>query len=133
MNELRFPDPSGKVRTIWWTAADGAELDVLVDALVRGQEHHRENCRACRPCPTLEAWMQHKAGCPACSGDAPLTYGPPCQEHARFIEHGADCIPCNPCPGMTKAVDLVVEWRDVRDLLSKAEWLRRAQDARTAA
>jgi hypothetical protein len=41
----------------WWTAADAAELDVLVHELVRVGFLHREACSCCRagypPCPRL--------------------------------------------------------------------------------
>ena len=67
-----------------WTAADDAELDVLVYALVTDYWEHRERCEACQPCDELAAWREHKAGCRACQGDAPLTYGPPC-ETARTV------------------------------------------------
>jgi hypothetical protein len=33
--------------TPFWTAADNAELDVLVDVFVRGALDHRERCRVC--------------------------------------------------------------------------------------
>lgn len=36
-----------ELTAISWTAADQAELDVLVDALVRGFFAHRERCRVC--------------------------------------------------------------------------------------
>ena len=50
-----------------WTDADGAELDVLVHALVFDYWEHRKHCEACRPerCPDLEAWKAHKAECRA--------------------------------------------------------------------
>jgi hypothetical protein len=31
----------------WFSAADLAELDVLVDGLIRGVSEHRERCSAC--------------------------------------------------------------------------------------
>jgi len=43
------------VRSVWWTAADAAELDVLVSELVGGYFTHGENCASCAaefpPCP----------------------------------------------------------------------------------
>jgi hypothetical protein len=44
----------------WWTAADAAELDVLVHELVAAVEQHRETgCRTCAagypPCPGVQA------------------------------------------------------------------------------
>lgn len=50
-----------------WTDADGAELDVLVHALVFDYWEHRKHCEAYRPerCPDLEAWKAHKAECRA--------------------------------------------------------------------
>lgn len=123
------------VQAPFWTAADAAELEVLVDMLTRSDEaeRHRESCRACRPCPIYAAWKKHKAGCAACLGDAPLTHGPPCEEHARFIAHGGACLPCNLCPHMQRAIRLVVAWREQRLLASKAAWLRRLEDEREAA
>ena len=38
--------------TTFWTAADQAELDVLIWALVDGWDKHRHTCRL-RPCPHL--------------------------------------------------------------------------------
>lgn len=116
-----------------WTAADAAELDVLLYELTRAQEHHRSKCRACQPCAAVEAWRAHRASCPACRGDAPLTYGPPCERRHAFVEHGADCVACHPCTGMTKVIAVVVDWFEVRRLLSKAEWLRAVETARAAA
>jgi hypothetical protein len=68
----------------FWTDADGAELDVLVFALVNGVFDHRELCALCR------------------ANEAP-------------------------CPHVQKAIAVVVEWRDARALLSKAEALREAR------
>jgi hypothetical protein len=67
-----------------WTAADQAELDVLVWTLVDAYFEHRGRCEACdpEPCPSLEAWYEHKADCLICDGSnhprwrrhAPLTH-----------------------------------------------------------
>ena len=48
-----------------WTAADQAELDVLVHSLVFDFDEHRKHCDACQPgpCPRYEAWLDHKAAC----------------------------------------------------------------------
>jgi hypothetical protein len=117
----------------WWTAADGAELDVLVWALVSDYETHRQLCRACRPepCARYEAWLAHEAECLACRGRAPLTYGPPCPQRRRFLDEHRDCVRCLPCPHLQRAIAEVVEWRDARMLLSRAEALRveRAREA----
>ena len=43
------------------TAADEAELDVLVHALTTGYTEHRAPCDACQPCDELIAWRAHKA------------------------------------------------------------------------
>ena len=110
-----------------WTQADDAELDVLVHALVFDFWEHRKKCRACRgePCPDLEAWRAHKAECRACQGDAPLTFGLPCEHHKAFLEHNRrGCPLCLPCPHLQKAIAEVVDWREVRILLSRAEALR---------
>ena len=114
-----------------WTAADGAELDVMVHRLVFDYWEHRERCGACRPepCPQLESWKQHKADCRACQGDAPLTFGPSCEAHRAFVAHGATCKRCNPCPHLQEAIRVVVDWRDARALLSRAEALRAAERA----
>ena len=46
----------------WWTAADGAELDVLLYELVRGVSEHRERCARCAaghpPCPSVRGAIQ---------------------------------------------------------------------------
>jgi hypothetical protein len=72
----------------WYTAADQAELDVLVWALVYGYFEHRERCGRC--------------------------VGP------------------EPCPHVQAAIREVVDWRDARALLSRAEALR-AEQRRLAA
>jgi hypothetical protein len=118
-------------RPLGWTAADQSELDVLLHTLiVEWFDVHRELCRACRPepCPTLAAWQAHKAGCRACQGDAPLTFGPPCDEHPRFVEHGSTCVKCGPCPHLRAAVAVLVDWREARVLLSRAQALRTAAE-----
>lgn len=118
-----------------WTPADAAELDVLVYELARGQEYHREHCPACQPgdCPEYVDWRRHLEGCKACQGDAPLTYGPPCPRRAEFVAHGDACVRCNPCPSIRRAIEAVVEWREARDLRSRAESLRAEQNRREAA
>lgn len=112
--------------SLGWTAADQAELDVLLHALTVGLATHRELCRACRPepCPTLAAWRAHEAGCRACQGDAPLTHGPRCDDHRRFVEHGATCVKCGPCPHLQAAIADLMDWREARVLLSRAQALR---------
>jgi hypothetical protein len=110
----------------WWTPADAAELDVLVFELSRGYFEHRQRCRACSPfpCPVLTQWRAHLEKCKPCQGDAPLTYGPPCSRRREFIEHGDSCPRCNPCPALRKAIEAVADWREARELRSRAEWLR---------
>lgn len=108
---------------IWWTDADQAELDVLVHELSVGYFEHREHCAACspEPCPVLGEWREHLGACKACKGIAP--YGPPCERKRGFIDHGRDCVRCNPCPSVSLAVGLVVAWREARELQSRAAWL----------
>ncbi len=115
----------------WWTAADAAELDVLVHELARSYSEHRERCAACQPgdCPELLAWRDHLAGCKPCQGDAPLTYGPPCPRRREFVEHGATCPRCNPCPALREAIEAVLDWREARELRSRAEFLRAEREA----
>lgn len=115
-----------------WTAADHAELSVLCYALARVKAYHREHCKACRPdpCPTLAEYRAHKASCPACQGDAPLTHGPPCPHiHQAFVQHGDTCVRCRPCPHIRRAVEVVVDWHHARSLLSQAQALRAERDA----
>jgi hypothetical protein len=69
-------------------------------------------------------WFAHRDECKRCLGDAPLTYGPPCERKHEFVEHAKTCARCNPCPGLKKAIEAVVEWTEGRKLLSEAEWLR---------
>jgi len=114
-----------------WTDADAAELGVLVYELTRGYfDEHRERCEACKPgdCPEYVAWRGHLDECKACQGAAPLTYGPPCPCHRTFIAHGADCPRCNPCPAVKAAITAVGEWREARELRSRAQWLRAERD-----
>jgi hypothetical protein len=51
----------------------------------------------------------------------------------RLYEHKERCSICRTegsafCPATRKAIEIVIEWRDVRVLLSQATWLRTAQD-----
>jgi hypothetical protein len=125
--------PAYLVDAPYWTAADQAELDVLLYALVDSYFEHRERCRACQPgpCPRYEAWLEHEAGCRACQGHAPLTFGPPCPERRRFLDEHRDCVRCLPCPHLQTAIREVCEWREARILLSRAEALRAEQEARS--
>lgn len=118
----------------WWTDADEAELEVLLFELSRGYAEHRERCEACspEPCQVLFEWREHLEKCKACKGDAPLTYGLPCERYHQFVAHGDTCPKCNPCPSVRLAVELVIEWREARELRSRAEWLR-AERARIEA
>jgi hypothetical protein len=112
--------------TAYWTPADAAELDVLTQALVFDYWEHRRRCEACKPgpCPRYEVWRAHEAECKACRGIAPLTFGPPCAERQRFLDEHHDCARCLPCPDLLAAIAEVVDWREARLLLSRAEALR---------
>jgi len=108
-----------------WTAADQAELDVLLHELTTGYAEHREKCDACQPCGDYAAWKEHETACRACQGDAPLTFGPPCYRRDQWLEHNRrGCARCLPCPSLQAAVRVVVGWREARMLLSNAEALR---------
>ena len=108
-----------------WTDADQAELDVLVHALTSEIDGHRRGCVACQPCPELDAWRAHKSGCPACLGDAPLTFGRPCDRRETWLAHNrAGCVRCLPCPHLQAAIREVCDWKEARQLLSNAEALR---------
>lgn len=118
--------------TAQWTAADGAELDVLLYVLARDFWEHRKHCRACNPgpCPELEAWKAHKADCRACQGNAPLTFGAPCADwRERRLTHGRTCARCSLCPHLQAAIAEVVEWFEARKLLSRAQHLRAQLEA----
>jgi hypothetical protein len=117
----------------YWTAADAAELDVLVYELARRSTEHRDHCEACRPCPEYEDWRRHLDGCRRCQDEAPLTYGGPCSRRAQMVAHGNACPSCNPCPTLTKLAEIAVDWRDGRVLKSKAAWLRQYEREREAA
>jgi hypothetical protein len=73
----------------WWTAADAAELDVLVYELVSRYFEHRPLCASCA------------------AGDPP-------------------------CPHVREAIEAVVDWREARALLSRAEYLRVERSAELA-
>jgi hypothetical protein len=113
-----------------WTEADAAELDVLLHALTAGYFEHREQCVACNPapCPQWETWQAHLRECRACQGDAPLTFGPPCERRSAFLTEHSDCPRCSPCPGLRAAIREVCDWRGARALLSRAEAFRAAED-----
>lgn len=115
-----------------WTQADQAELDVLLHALTTDYDKHRRACKACQPCPELEGWREHEAECRACHGDAPLTFGAPCERRRQFLEHDTSRCSCLPCPHLRQAIAEVLEWREARALLSRAEALRAELEARVA-
>jgi len=51
---------------------------------------------------------------------------------ADYLEHRELCAICATseiCPHVSKAISEVVEWRDARVLLSRAQALRRIEDA----
>jgi len=73
----------------WWTAADAAELDLLIRELVDALDRHRERCAEC--------------------GAGELT-----------------------CRKAGAAIEAVVEWRDKRELASRAAMLRAREEARAA-
>lgn len=110
-----------------WTEADAAELDVLTHAVAFDYFEHRRHCHACQPCGEYQAWREHKADCPACRGDAPLTFGLPCERHDRWLEHNRrGCARCLPCRQLQRAIAEVVDWTEHRRLLSRAQALREA-------
>ena len=111
----------------WWTVADSAEMDVLVWELVRGYFEHRARCEACNPaepCPIYLEWTEHLASCRGCRGDAPLSFSACPGRRAAFVAHGETCRRCNSCPALRAAIEVVMEWREARALLSRAEHLR---------
>lgn len=112
----------------WWTEADDAELDVIVHRLTFDYWEHKKTCPNCLPCDEYESWREHLSGCRACQGDAPLTFGPPCDRKKQFLAHDTTACSCLPCPHFQAAITVVLEWREVRQLLSRAEGLRAAQD-----
>src|SRR5262245_43314833 len=110
-----------------WTSADQAELDVLLHELAGSYQEHRQKCEVCRPepCPTRAAWNAHKAECGACRGDAPLTFGlPSCWIRSHWLIHCDICKRCNVCPHVKNAIAVVLDWRERRQLLTRAEQLR---------
>jgi hypothetical protein len=119
----------------WWTRADSAELDCLLFELVRGYFERLQRCAACQPgdCPKLVAWRQHLEMCKACRGDGPLTHGLPCERYQEFVGHSQTCARCNHCPRVQLAIQVVLEWRERRALLSRAEFLRAERDRLEAA
>src|SRR5690242_16949828 len=85
------------------SAADLAELDVLIWELADAYQEHRQNCEWCRPtpCRTLTAFLEHKAECWKCQNGvcvATALYGQPCWIRQHWIAHGDTCKRCNPCP-----------------------------------
>ena len=49
-----------------------------------------------------------------------------------YFEHRANCASCAaeypPCAHVRRAIESVLEWREARELLSRAEWLRAERD-----
>ena len=111
-------------RVIGWTEADDAESVVLVRAAAFDYSEHRKTCPTCRPCPELESWRSHLKQCRACQGDAPLTFGPPCERRRHFLEHDKANCNCLPCPHVVEAVRQVVDWHEARQVLSHSQALR---------
>jgi hypothetical protein len=117
---------------VGWTEADEAELDVLAHALSFDYFEHRERCDACQPCTQYQAFLEHKPECPVCGSDAPLhvhgdrmTLWVRCPQKDALREHNRRrCACCLPCPHLQRAIAEVLEWREARILLSRAQPLR---------
>ena len=129
MSRTRPRGLAGWNPTHGWTAADSAELDVLTHELTRGYFDHRERCDYCKPepCPVLVAYRAHKPGCWKCENSIRVAtdhYGDPCPRYLSFIAHGDTCKRCNPCPRLRVAIATVLDWREARELRSRAEELR---------
>ena len=49
-----------------------------------------------------------------------------------YLEHRANCASCAaeypPCAHVRRAIESVLEWREARELMSRAEWLRAERD-----
>ena len=49
-----------------------------------------------------------------------------------YFEHRANCASCAaeypPCAHVRRAIESVLEWREARELRSRAEWLRAERD-----
>ena len=117
---------------IGWTEADDAQSLVLIRALTFDYCEHRRSCPTCLACPELEAWRDHLNQCRACQGEAPLTFGPPCERRRQFLHHDKARCSCLPCPHVVAAVREVVDWHEARPLLSHAEALRAQHETRAA-
>ena len=70
-----------------WTAADAAELDVLLHELIDCYFDHRDRCAHCL------AWRERRPD-------------------------------SSPCPYLGSAIGIVLDWRQRRQLLTRAEELR---------
>jgi hypothetical protein len=125
------------VTALWWTEADSAELAVLIAELaLRGAEHKAR-------CPTCQALADsHCAGRESIAREraaydyAPLS-GPKgfyAGVRRRLAEHDAACRTCRlaksaRCAALEEAIKVVIEWRWKRGLLSRAQYLRRKEEA----
>ena len=119
----------------YWSEADAAEQELLVSELVDGCFAHRDHCPGCRPCATAEAWLEHQETCEPCRAgirvDTP-TFGPPCLEYLRQIEHVKTCRRClGPCPAVRESIEALLGWRRRRVLMTRAAALRAHEDLRT--
>jgi hypothetical protein len=119
-------------RPPWWTDADSGEAAVLSAELVSGIAAHRERCRTCQtlahPCPVRRGIRSEEKRFDFCPLDAPPGFFAEIRRRAR--DHDATCEDCRlehvgSCPTVGDAIEVVLEWRWRRGLLSRAEWLRR--------
>ena len=116
-----------------WSAADEAELNLLVFELVECASSHRAGCPYCRPCSAAAEYLEHKSTCWSCDNGirvATATWGPPCSRYLERDAHIEACASCaaTPCPKLTEAIEAVVTWQRRRELWSRAIYMRAGQD-----
>jgi hypothetical protein len=132
---------SDLVRPRYWTEADAAELALLGHELVEGLDAHRAKCATCRalqngPCPErgrlVDEWrpydLQPLAAPPGFLADL----------RRRLAEHEDGCSTCaaispGRCTVVDVAIAVVVDWRRRRELLTRAQVLRRVWDRKLEA
>jgi hypothetical protein len=113
-------------RNPWLTEADLAELDIAIWAVVEATCDHRASCRRCRArCGVIAEITAALRVYDLAPLDAPTGYF--AEHRAALREHLADCTICSaaPCPIPTRLAEMLVNWYRRRELLSKAEALRR--------
>lgn len=119
-----------------WTAADEAELDILLGELLSEYERHvAEGCTGCKQARRSDARVERTASSPDVTlpdvspvGDiewpsSPVERYKPTSRPAR-----THVVPGSCCPKIAAGVHVLLDWHEQRMRRTRAEWLRAELD-----